>query len=216
MPRRSTWDHDEQTPSPDRRSLLARELGSVLGRPTGCAAVRRGHGQRHRGRPGAGPGRGPCLRGSRWIGRHEDRGRLTCAMAGVGRRGHGAREDAMEEPREPASSADAPAVREGQSLDDDADDIVKERSGKAPPPSSPLMAKELAEVKQAVGRLSRDQLAARTSWRRVAVDRAYEPCDTSNDTEGLFALSAPATVCPSSSRAVSPIDEGGHPGPRSR
>jgi hypothetical protein len=43
-------------------------------------------------------------------------------------------------------------------------DIVKERPGPAPSTSSPLMARDLAEVKQAVDHLTRDQLAIVYKW----------------------------------------------------
>ena len=44
------------------------------------------------------------------------------------------------------------------------DDIVRERPGAPPSTSSGLMAKELAEVRQAVDHLSRDQLAIVYKW----------------------------------------------------
>ena len=44
------------------------------------------------------------------------------------------------------------------------DDIVKERPGPPPSTSSPLMAKELAEVRQSVDHLTRDQLAIVYKW----------------------------------------------------
>ena len=47
-------------------------------------------------------------------------GGTPAAMAGVGRRGSGARRDAMAQHGKPAASADAAAVRQCQGLDDDA------------------------------------------------------------------------------------------------
>ena len=87
---------------------------------TGGAAVGKGHGQRHRCGRGIGAGRSPGVHRARRLGWHGGRRRLARAVAVAGGRGRGARGDSLEEHGHPASSADAPVVRKGQGLDDDA------------------------------------------------------------------------------------------------
>ena len=96
----------------------------------GRAPVRKGHCQRPRRRPGAGTGGGRGVRCARRLGRHADRRRHACAVAGAGGRGHCARGDSVEEHGHSRAAADAPAVRQRQGLDDDAG-TTSSRNGRA-------------------------------------------------------------------------------------
>ncbi len=142
--------------------------------------VGQGDGQRHRRGSGAGAGRRPGVH--RACARADGMGAAggsTAAVAGLGGRSRGARRDSVEEPGHPASSADAPAVRQGQGLDDDAG---RHRQGTAGAAAVNLVAPDGAGTGR--GQASTvDQPDARATRHRLQVGRRRQHAHASRPLE---------------------------------